>query len=368
MQGRGLRAVVVSVALLFGAREARAQSAAPRAKVVVHIEYEAPGNCPSAHEFEAAVTGRTEQVELATDADGATAVAVKIRVRATGSTYAGHLFMVGREGTMSRRDVEDTLCAEVVDALALVTALAVDPNASLSAAHASPPVATNAAPAPAPPAPTPPAVPAMPEAPRPLVPDAHPAPARPAEDEPRTPTVPLTWHLDAGLEGDVLGGIAADAMLGAGAFVELASTGRRVFAPSARFALLGASNGAFEARTAAFTLLDARVDGCPLRFGRTAFSLRPCAAVDVGDLLASGLAIASQFSKSEPWVALSLHARLRWDAAPSRAKLAPFVELDGGVQFPLTRPTFAYENPDVTVAHPAAAAPTASLGAGLRFW
>src|SRR5580692_5237813 len=114
------------------------------------VDYSAPGNCPTEADFEARVRSRTA---LARFADENNAQAVHVVVTPTGVTYAGHLSIVGRSGRVSERDVEDALCSDVVDALALVTALAVDPNATLSPSAPAAPAST--------------AVPAPPEAPAP---------------------------------------------------------------------------------------------------------------------------------------------------------------------------------------------------------
>ncbi len=360
-----LRLAVVGLGLAYGVR-AHAQGAsgvAPsRPRVLVFLEYAAPGNCPTAQDFAASVKGRTAQAEL-TDDEALAAVALHVTVRPTGSSYAGHMDMVAHPGATSARDVEDLRCADVVDALALVTALAVDPNAT-SPRAAPPPAASKAdTPPPVAPAPEPPPVPPPPPAPPPPIAAPSAAPSAPSAGPPARQREPRRWHLGVGASAALLGDVAPDVMLGGAGYVELGASGGGAFRPSVRVSLLAATNGAFEARAAAFTLLSAQVDGCPVRLGGDVLSLRPCAAVQVGDLLAAGIDVASPIHAADPWFALGLLARARW--APWRA--GPFLEVEGGVEVPITRPTFEFDAP-VVVVHQPGTAPCASLGAGVPFW
>ena len=359
--GRAAPAVALIVASLLGLRGAQAQvavGAAPKpAAVALSLEYVTPGDCPSAGDFEARVKARTLQAEFA-EGKAAT-VAVHVTVRSTGSSFAGHLFMVGHAGTMSTRDVEDTLCADVVDALALVTALAIDPNAMLSPSPGA------RAPTPAPTVP-PPVMP-PPVAPPPTASVAPPAPL-PAPPEVRRPAVRLLWHLDVGIDGKVLGDVAPDAMLGGGAYVELESDGDTVVAPSARLSLFAATDDVFVSSKARFTLLAARADGCPVRLGAERLSIRPCAGVDVGDLFARGIAIPSPESAAKSWVAMGPLVRARWSPLGRRF----FLDLDGAALFPLTRFNYVFQYQTIPTTtrqvHQAPAVlPAVSVGAGVRF-
>ena len=179
------------------------------------VEYTAPGNCPTQSDFEARVRARTE---LARFADEPNAQTLQVVVRPTGVSYAGHLSIVGRSGHISERDVEDMLCSNVVDALALVTAIAIDPAAMLA-----PPEAPNSTPAPTPSVatavpeetPNPPAVPKVP-----LLAEPHPGAlvghVDPADAAESRPPPPSRWV--AGLGGSFVAtsGIAPDAMAGGG--------------------------------------------------------------------------------------------------------------------------------------------------------
>jgi hypothetical protein len=349
----GLRAVLLAALLL--AAEARAQANPPnvglRPKVLVYVSYEAPGNCPTAHDFGAGVTARTELVQLSDDPDAPSSV--QVAVRPTGHSYAARLVIAGRQGARSTRDVEDSECANLVDALALITALAFDPDAPLLPSPPVPAAALSTA------------QPSRPEdAPVSLAPRAAEPPlGRPAEHlASAAPATLLGWHLNAAIEGDVMGGAAPDALVGGGGYGELASSGHRFLSPSVRLAFLGAVNGAFETRSAAFTLLTARADGCPVRFGTDTFALRPCAAVEVGDLLARGTSVAKPASSGSAWFALSLLARAHWEL-----RRPAFLDVDGGVLVPVSRPTFVYQLPSETVYRPSVA-PAASISAGVRFW
>jgi hypothetical protein len=370
--GRALLAAGVVGSSLLGLSDARAQSAPPPAKIPLALKYAAPSNCPTANEFRARVEARTELAAFSDELDGAEVV--RVTIRATGSSYAGHLFMAPVVGATSSRDVQDLHCTDVADALALVTALAIDPDAALSPSSTPPP------PPPPPPGPEPPPLPPHVEPPDVVVvtpappsdpqktPDVHLLFAPPG-DEPRArrPHVPLVWHWNAGAEGAIESGVAPDAMVGGAVFGELAASGEGVLVPSARVSVLVVANGAFEPRTAAVTLVTARLTGCPVRFGGERFSLSPCGAVEAGDLLVEGEgggSVARPLSVGGPWVALDLLARVRWQPWQRHV----FLEVEGGPTFPLTRPTFVYDLPSQhTVSRASAVAPFVSIGAGLRF-
>jgi hypothetical protein len=336
----------------------------------LHVDYSAPGNCPTEAEFEARVRSRTALARFAGE-DEKDAQAVQVVVMPTGTTYAGHLSIVGRSGHVSKRDVEDALCVEVVDALALVTALAVDPNASLSpsgpAPVASAPVA-NAKPPAEGAAPEPVAVIPL-VAPPPVAETARrPAPSRPREAD-RSPSSPAPrWSVNLGASLVTTAGIAPDALAGGGGLGEIESGSRGWLAPSARLTLFVAANGVFESTTtskADFLLLAGRVDFCPLRVGSRGLSLRPCVAVDIGAVRAE--AVVDGVAGVEGWFDAAALVRARW--APGGGRF--FVELEGGIFVPVNHSSFVLKDAQGTttpVDTPWWAGPLGSLTTGVSLW
>jgi hypothetical protein len=159
-----------------------------------------------------------------------------------------------------------------------------------------------------------------------------------------------------------MSGVAPDAVLGAGGYVELESS--RGLAPSARLAAFGAANGAFAGRSASFLIVAGRLDGCPVRLGSRTLSVRPCLAASLGLIRAEGISVADATVADRVWLDLSALARLRW--APGAGRV--FLEIDGGLAIPLLRSTFVFESPTVVVHQVPPAGAVASAGAGVRFW
>jgi hypothetical protein len=332
-------------------------TAIPRpSATTLHVEYSAPGNCPTESDFETRVHARTELARFADDPDART---VQIVVRPMGFTYAGHLSILGRSGFVRDRDVEDTLCSDVVDALALVLAFAVD-NAARLASPALPATRAFAAAPALPPAPA--------RAPAPVPTNAIPlleprAELALPEPDTRHQASPSGMTVSLGAGFFTTSSAAPDALVGGGAFGELEPRASGWLAPSARLTLLAGENGAFVTRTASFLLISARPDVCPVRLGSAAASLRACLAVNVGALRGVGIDIAHPTPVVSFWLDASLLFRARW--APGRRWF--FAEAEGGLVVPATRPTFVYADPIARVYQPPSAAAVGSLAMGVRF-
>src|SRR5688572_10869341 len=101
-------------------------SVARAAPEPIALHYQAVGGCPNPEFFASQVTARTAQVRF--DDPGA-AGSFRVVVHSTGSGYAGVLSVIDRNGKESVRRFEAESCDNVVVALALVAALAIDPNA-----------------------------------------------------------------------------------------------------------------------------------------------------------------------------------------------------------------------------------------------
>jgi hypothetical protein len=368
---RGLT-ITAALALLGGlaavlAPDARAQALAAAKPPALQVEYSAPGNCPTEADFEGRVRSRTALARFADDKD---AQAVRVVVRPMGVTYAGHLTIVGRTGHPSERDVEDTLCTDVVDALALVTALAVDPNATLRPTTASPASAPAAATPPGPPGPEAPAqatvatIPLL--APTPAPPSPTPAAPASAREKPgpeASPPLwpPSRWDLELGASFLASSGLAPDALLGGGAFVGLEANSRSWVAPSARVTLFAETNGADGSSQPSFLFVGGRIDVCPVRLGSSTLSLRPCLAADVGAVRAE--AQVNGTAGVTAWSDAAALVRARW--APGGGPW--FVEVDGGAFVPSYRPEFIVLPNTNTPVYTSTGGPTGSATVGRSF-
>jgi hypothetical protein len=203
----------------------------------------------------------------------------------------------------------------VADSLAVLIALALEPEEQR------------------PPPPAPPARPA------PRVPAEHPSSAdRPGFFDP----MPPGWRLGVSGAG-VVGGFGSPAGVGLAAYVEVARDVPEGFAPALRVgAELAGWQDPVTSPTPWSEVVDLsrrvlRVDACPLRaVARQAWSPSPvelwgCARFDTGVL---GVSESGGPPAQRPWVAVGPDARVRWVTGHF------FVDLDVGVAFPLLRETF----------------------------
>ncbi|WP_437973240.1 hypothetical protein WMF11_30485 [Sorangium sp. So ce295] len=366
----------------------------------LRIAYEAHDGCPDAAAFLREVTARTDLARAAA-ADEA-ALDVRVRITSSADRSRGRITL-GKGEDARVREVDGSTCGEVVAALALITALRVDPTASLdpqppavgprsseapeaggardagvAPAPAVDPVAAPppaADPAAAPGAGTSPQLPAPPPAasPAPSAPAVRPAtaPIRPpppvagASHPPRPRRPPVEqrpWTL--GVQGSAASGVAPEALLGGGPFVEL----RPDLGLGAAFRVAAevAATGAVDAGPggARFVRGIGRVDACADLFRPARrLSLGPCVGAEGGFLHGTGLvgkAISDVDEGTVPWASLGLLARVT-------ASLGALVRIDaqGGPEFPLVRRSFMFEQPAQLIHEVPAVTWTLRVGAGL---
>jgi hypothetical protein len=267
------------------------------------------------------VQARTQLVVFVSPGDaGLDAGRILVTIQREGSSFLGHLELTG-PGTlgtpMSVRDVKDEHCSDVVDALGLITSLAIDPNAAVTAV-------------------VPPRLPP----PSPL------AVSLPVQPD-MVPKVVSRARWGVGAAFTVATGVAQGGVAGGSVYGEVMSHRSEsevesavAFAPSARLGVTFASNGAFEARTVESLLVAAHADGCPgyLRIpGRV--TLGACMGVDAGVVNASAPRAVTPHTADPLWLDLTLLGRVRW-LAGTWSGWATYAELEGGMMVPLTRPNF----------------------------
>jgi hypothetical protein len=280
----------------------------------IALDYTAPAACPSAEQFLAEVAARTSVARPAKPNESAKTLTVSIQEVAGGNR--GTLRLDSPDGASSARQVAAADCEQVVSALALMTALAVDPDASTA------PMPPASAPVVKPPVVKPPVVKLPPVTPRaekqapPLV--QHPTSTK--------------WRTRVGVALEALGGVAPDPLLVVRPLIEI----DRESAAASSALRLTAGWGRETVGSAEFTLLDARVEGCPFRL-RPSRRLRisPCLALDVGRLEAAGVSVTPAETVDRPWVAAGAVARLEWQIVN-----ALVVEVGGELFVPLERDRF----------------------------
>lgn len=264
----------------------------------------------------------------------------------------------------TRREFIASTCAEVGSALALVTALTLDPNARTEPLAAAANVSAASTPeTPAPvtvfpgPASAPPPVAPTPPAPPPPV--AQPAPAKPAE--PHANDV-IGW---VGPTVGASGGYAPEPLITFGLSLGARLRVNRAFSPSLQLTPLWGKTGSTGPAAAggSFAWTMARLDACPTHFQLAApLALAACATAEAGQLLARGSAAQIVPVAAERlWFAAGVSASLHFTAGHW------FTRLGAQALFPATRDEFVFRDPDQNIHQAGLLVYGASLGLGFQF-
>jgi len=273
--------------------------------------YHAPPECPSAAGFQSEFRSRTTRADLVDTSDTPRSFNVALTNEANGTV--GRIEIRQPGGSVATREVTGRTCQGVASALALIAALAVDPNAAAS--------------------------------PAPRLPiEATPAETPPPAFEPTSP-----WAIAVGIDGGAVVGLFPKPAPRVSLFGEARARRASLFAPSVRLSASGAVGSSVGELpgSATFRWLAASLDACPLRL-RLVESLHamPCVFVEGGILSGRGADVTAPAVESRRWVALGMTARLQWQIAASF-----FLEAQGRLEAPLARDTFVFEAPERVVVH-----------------
>ncbi len=325
----------------------------------VKLDYSGHAGCPPVAEFLRELGARTDLLRPARADEPARRFEVAIEER--GGRSVGRL-SVTMQGAPVVREVTAPTCSEVVSALALIAALALDPRSQdepskTPAAPSSTPSVASAAPTPPPVAPRLPPVEPFESV---LIPDRL---AVAAEEEER-----LSWSIGIGAE--VLSGVAPDPTAAArvfGAFAFPARSVGGVFAPELRMSVVRSANTrgvAPDLREAKFAWTSARLELCPARVSiRDDITLRPCAGLSAGALQAAGeRGVEAAQSQRRPWLSADVLGRIAWRVAGTF-----LVEIHGGALIPIVRDEFFFVGPTTTVHEIPPVAGYFGAGAGAQF-
>ena len=342
-----------AVFALAGAARAQESQEAPEP---LSVAYEAPEGCPTAEAFFREVSARTTRARAPLPDERARVMHVVVTRR--GERYGGRLWIDDASRVGTARAVEGTTCSEVVGALALIGALAVDPRASTAPVAPTSRAQTDAGDA-LPPAPAPSKT-AVSMAPPPTAQRAETPGPGPA---PRPAPPPTRVGVAVGVQAEALfvaGAVGSGRVFGDLSFRSADS----IFAPAIRLAVArsldvdrAAAIGGASLRWTVGSL-----ELCPLRLRLAPpLALRPCAGAAAGALDASGTGIAASSSRTRPWGALAALGRLVWEPL---AWLD--LELEAGATAPLVRESFFF-TPSTAVYRAPPVAFLSRAGAGLRF-
>lgn len=319
---------------------AQAQESAPPITLAVEV----PPECPS--DLAAQILSRTPRTRLARQ--GEPARRVDARIVKVDDRYRGAVALDGQGGEPVVRQVEAPSCNEVTAALALIAALAIDPEASL-APQAPPP---------------PPPPPSIAPAPTPTIPQ------EPGSSEPSNRFLEVQPAVEAGF--GVISGVAPRVIAGGILMLELGIPREdplvlvragASYWTNGQIAILRADGTANAA--AAYSAVLARIETCvALRVER--FWAAPCATFDVGSLTVEGSenggTITAAYQESQLWAAPGPAARVGWDAVGPLT-----IAVDGALTFPLKRDTYVVEEPRQIAHDVPIVAARAGIYATLRF-
>ncbi len=333
---------------------AAAQPAGPPPNLVpeqVELHYLGGQGCPSQAAFVDEVAARIRRpIEWVRTQP---AFLITVTLEQTDAHATGRLEVVHSGTEPTRREFTAGVCAEVGSALALVTALTLDPNARTDAL---PPPSAPVAPA-APPPPPPVAAPLPPPAPAPRPTEAPPPPAPKAAEKPSY----LAW---LGPVAGVASGYAPEPLVTFGLSLGARVASRGPLSPSLQLTPLYGKTGATgpAAADGSFAWALARLEACPSQLSLAAsLSFVPCAAGEVGRLSARGSGAQIEPLSADQWwvaagVTLSLHLTLgHW-----------FARLGAQGLFPATRDEFVFYNPNKTINKASALTYGANLGLGFE--
>ncbi len=269
------------------------------------------------------IRSRTPRLSLAED-DGWTS-RFEVDVADHGSHFTGALTVHAERASSERREVTAKSCEEVLETLALIVAVAIDPNASLRRLpqRAEEPKAE-------PEPPPPPVFAPPPSAPRPS------APASPNASADSKPRSPATWRPQLLLGGEARGAFADSASFAGSFGLEVERWGWAV-----RLSALQSMESTVMdpfGREARFRWTAGRLEGGP-RWAMGAFSLQGALGLDVGRVTAR-----AELEQGRWWVSALALGRARWEP------LSPVgFEVVAGAFVPLTRDRYALFDPDTVL-------------------
>ena len=284
----------------------------------MQLEFTAPSDCAAQVQFEQRVRQRSERIEFLTVAKKQLA----ITIQGNQSAWTGQAAFTDSDQEPMSREIAARSCDEVVDGLALVTVMVLDPDA-IRHSGSEHPVSLAAKPSA-------------------VTPQSNPPPVATPTLVPATSNTNPALHLGLGLSA-VAGtkvGPAPSLMWGWGASANLNLERPSTWSPQMRATALIYSKDAYLARggTADFSMLEFQLSLCPLVFRDKQLRLRPCLAASYGRLNASGTRTFVPASESVAWLEGDVQVEVTWQPSPM---LMFFIAPAAGI--PFKRYSFGFE-------------------------
>jgi hypothetical protein len=306
----------------------------------VEVQLDGPEGCSGADAFMVSVRSRTRRVRRA-EADELRTT-LQVRLSRVHGQVLGELRMIDDRGGTDTRKVQGATCDEVVQALSLTAALALDPTSIISASTPTEQDTTGLS-----------AKPAETAAPpsRPLSgPSVGPEPP----SAPTSRPVP-SFELGVGAIGlEVLSGSFSPG-IAVGARKNLGKSG--VFRPALGIALTYVRNDVLQSPdNAQVALAGMGATVCPLRGTVSVVTLQPCALLLGGWLSAAGRQLTHVGTVDRYWLSAGLTARM---AAFLGHGIS--LELEGGATMPLVKRRFFATVPSNVVAETPTLSPVVGI-------
>ena len=311
---------------------------------VIVESYVTASGCPAEDAFREQVQRRARR-----PMNDAPTLKVSVHVAREGNEVTGSIVVTDVHGERSSRQVKANRCDDVVSALALVAALAVDDavrkEEEKHAEESSEPVPRDEGVL----APRPPPV-------------SERIPSRSA------PTIGRSPRLRLGAQAAAQGGVTPDVMMTVPISIALAFEARSdspdleaVLDPSLRLAGVfgGADRTVVGTAAAQFRWTAGPVDVCVLRIRAGALGVAPCGRLELGVLSAAGEQIIDARRESRTWTAIALPVTFRAELGSHI-----FVELEAAPRLPLVRDRFVFQ-PNATIFQAPGLGWTGALGAGV---
>jgi hypothetical protein len=315
-------------AILVGAACLAPQVRADPARVPGVLDYSAPEECADASAFSAQIAQRTTVWARAQ---------AELRVRVLIEKSEGRLrgvLTLEESGRQTVREVSSERCGEVVQALALIVAILVDPDADTRP------------------------LPELPEAapvPGPAATGTRPARAR---VNPR-----VRWIPGAGTQLTVATGVAGAALVGERWFAALSREGVGGPSVTLRLGVGHDRTGTIEHGDGASSALSrnlVRFDGCGAALSEPSFALSICGFAEAGRIDAFGVHPVRSEAPTLGWLAFGALAR-----AAFRYERVLGLEAELGASLPMTRYDFRFEGESLYQTAPVIAG--AGLGLSVHF-
>lgn len=337
---------LASTLSLFAAVVSVTAPSGPTEVKPVQVEIDSPEGCGSAEDFFVSLRSRTSLVRKATDGEPRTT----LHVRLLGMRHhvLGELRMVSDRGGTDTRRVQGPNCEDVLQALSLAAAVALDPSVLL------PPIVTTPAPAPTVVDPSPPAL---------SLPESKSAAPPKAVDAPPSPISPggSPFELGAAAAGATL--LSSGPSPGLSIFGRWTPAGSGAFQPTVGMAVTHFRNDILMSPGAAqSTLTGLAVTVCGAGWRGSLIGVKPCLLGMAGVLSVSGQHVARVSTVDVFWISAGAVMRTAFRLGGGFS-----LDLEAGASMPFIRREFYTTLPSHVVAKTAVISPVVGLGISYNF-